>query len=256
MKSIPSIFISHAAPTIALTDNPVRAFWRGLIDEIGRPRSILCISAHWETQVPTISRAALPKTIHDFYGFPDPLYEMRYPAPGAPELAEQVGALLRESNIEFDMDPDRGLDHGAWMPLREIAPNADVPVTQLSIQADKGLDHHIAVGRALAPLRDDGVLILASGGAVHNFAGFRPGSDRVADWADRFDDWLTGTVEAGDVDALINYRNEDGAMAHPRDEHLLPIGVAMGAAGKDTKGRALHRGFIDGSVSTTAYAFG
>ncbi len=255
MASLPSIFISHGAPTIVLFDSPVQKFWRGLIAETGRPRSILCISAHWETTLPTVSVSPNPETIHDFYGFPEALYELGYPAPGAPELARSVAVLLSEAGIDCRHDPDRGLDHGAWIPLMEMIPDAGIPVAQLSIQANLGIDHHIKVGRALAGLRNEGVLILASGGATHNFAGFRPGSDRVPDWARLFDDWLADVLAAGDEDALINYRNEIGAKAHPRDEHLLPIGVAFGAGGEAAKGRALFRGFMDGAMSVAAYAF-
>ncbi|MBL6932604.1 MAG: dioxygenase [Rhodospirillales bacterium] len=256
MSSLPGLFLSHGAPTIPLTDSPVRAFWRGLKNQFECPKSILSISAHWETDIPSVSLIEKPETIHDFYGFPEQLYEQNYPAPGAPDLARTVASLLSKSGIDCRHVSDRGIDHGTWIPLMEMYPDADIPVTQLSIQAGQDIAHHIAVGRALSSLRNDGVLVLASGGAVHNLSGFHPGSDKVPDWARRFDDWLADTLARGDVDALINYRTEDGAKAHPRDEHLLPLGVAMGAGGDGAKGRALHRGFMDGALSTAAYAFG
>ncbi|MBT4932623.1 MAG: dioxygenase [Rhodospirillaceae bacterium] len=255
MASLPSVFISHGAPTIMLQDCPARVFWRELIENIGKPTSVLCVSAHWETTVPTLSTAQEPETIHDFYGFPDELYQMSYPAPGAPQLAERAQALLNSAGMDCHLDVSRGLDHGAWIPLKEMLPKADVPVTQLSVQAGLGMAYHMALGRALAPLRHEGVLVLASGGAVHNFSAFRPGGDKVPDWALRFDDWLTEILIAGDGAALANYRNEDGALAHPRDEHFLPLGVAFGAGGANARGRALHRGFMDGGVGMSAYAF-
>jgi len=253
VTTFPSIFVSHGAPTIILEDSPVRSFWRGLIDLIGKPSSILCISAHWESAIPMLSASPSPETIHDYYGFPDELYQMSYAAPGAPALAERAHALLTQAGFDSGIAANRGLDHGAWVPLMEMLPDADVPVTQLSIQAELGMAHHIALGNALAPLRDDGVLVLASGGAVHNLGAIRPGQDDVPDWALRFDDWLAETLMAGNAEALVNYRSEDGAKAHPRDEHLLPVGVAFGAGGKC---RALHRGFMDGALSTAAYVFG
>lgn len=223
-----------------------------------RPDSILCISAHWETAVPAAGAVAAPETIHDFFGFPEPLYRLRYPAPGAPELAALAAALLREAGSGCDLDPARGLDHGAWAPLMLMYPEAQVPVAQLSVQPDLGPAHHLAVGRALAPLRDEGVLVLGSGGAVHNLAFFRPGSAAVPDWALRFEDWLVERVAAGDGSAVAGYRERspEGRLAHPRDEHLLPLCVAMGAGGAGARGRVLNRGFMDGALGMAAFAFG
>ncbi len=208
-----------------------------------------------------VSAAAEPETIHDFYGFPEPLYQLRYPAPGAPDLAQRVVELLAGGDLPCAVSGGRGLDHGAWVPLMLMYPDADVPVIQLSVQPDRGPAAHLELGRALAPLRDEGVLVLASGGAVHNLSHFRPGSTEVADWARRFDDWLAAAVEAGDGEALVDYRSAsaDGAMAHPRDEHYLPLLVALGAGGHGAKGgakgRVLHRGFMDGDLSMAAFQF-
>jgi len=255
--TFPSVFVSHGAPTIAAGDTPVTAFLKVLGDVLGRPRAVLCVSAHWETDAPGVLGAAEPETIHDFHGFPEPLYRLRYPAPGAPDLARRVVELLADHDIPCTVSAKRGLDHGAWIPLMLMYPEAEVPVTQLSIQPDEGTAAHLALGRALAPLRNDGVVVLASGGAVHNLRYFRPGSPEVPDWARRFDDWLAAAVEAGDGEALIHYRarSADGAMAHPRDEHYLPLLVAWGAGGDGAKGRTLHRGFMDGGLSTAAFAF-
>jgi len=224
----------------------------GLGDEIPRPAAILCISAHWETEVPTVGGAARPETVHDFHGFPDELYRLRYPAPGAPTLARRVVELLGD---EAAVDATHGLDHGAWNPLLLIYPKADIPVTQLSIQVPKGPGDHLALGRRLAPLRDEGVLILASGGAVHNLRQFHVDRETPAPWALTFDDWLAQSIEAGDAAALVDYRTTrpEARQAHPRDEHFLPLFVALGAGGG--KGRALHRSFAHGSLSMAAYAW-
>jgi 4,5-DOPA dioxygenase extradiol len=256
-KKFPTVFVSHGAPTIVQQDCPATAFFRGLGDAIGRPRAVLCVSAHWETQTAMVSAAPEPETMHDFYGFPEPLYHLCYPVPGAPELAGRVAELLGKREIPCAVSEDRGLDHGAWIPMMLMYPDAGVPVAQLSIQPDLGPAAHLALGRALAPLREEGILVLASGGAVHNLGFFRPGSSNVAEWAGRFDDWLAAAAEAGDGEALVDYRTEspDGALAHPRDEHFLPLLVALGAGGEQARGRALHRGFMDGALSMAAFAF-
>jgi 4,5-DOPA dioxygenase extradiol len=209
--------------------------------------------------VPTASTALRPETIHDFYGFPEELYRLTYPAPGAPDLAERALGLLGDAGIEGALDPSRGLDHGAWNPLMLMYPQADIPVTQLSVQPDQPPAHHLAVGRALRPLRDEGVLILASGGAVHNLRQFRVDREKPALWATSFDDWLAARVEAGDAASLVEFRAQaDSRNAHPTDEHFLPFFVALGAGtqGDAEKGAALHRSFVHGSLSMAAYAWG
>lgn len=253
----PTLFVSHGPPTLALTDSPARRFLADLGTSLARPEAILCVSAHWETEVPTVATNERPRTIHDFYGFPDDLYEVRYAAPGAPNLAKEVLRRLKDTGIACAEDAERGLDHGAWVPLMLMFPKADVPVMQLSIQPQSTAADHLRLGRALAGLGDDGVLVLASGGAVHNLAHFDPGSHMVPEWARRFEDWLDEVLVSGRSDELVDTwtRKADGAMAHPRDEHLLPLPVAVGAAGERAKGRALHRGFMDGALGMAAYAF-
>lgn len=254
---IASVFVSHGAPTIALGNSSARAFLAELGKELGRPSAILCVSAHWETDTPMTCAAAAPETIRDFYGFPEALYALRYPAPGAPDIAERAASLLADAGLRGRTTVDWGLDHGAWIPLMLMYPDADVPIVQLSIQHALGTAHHLALGRALAPLRSEGVLVLGSGGAVHNLRYFRPDGDDVPEWARQFDDWLAVAVEDGRVDEVVAYRERsaDGAMAHPRDEHFLPLLVAMGAGGPNGRGRVLHRGFMDGALSMAAYAF-
>lgn len=255
-EALPAIFLSHGAPTLVMEDIPARQFMAGLGASLPRPNAILCISAHWETPEPAVSGAVRPETIHDFYGFPDALYRLTYPAPGAPELARRVKDLIPEAAI----DPGQGLDHGAWNPLMLLYPAADIPVTQLSVQVAGGPDWHLELGRRLAPLAGEGVLILASGGAVHNLRQFQIDSRNPADWAVAFDDWLAERIIAGDVEALLDYRRlkPEGRMAHPREEHFLPLFVALGASvagASKGKGRPLHRSFAHGSISMAAFAW-
>jgi 4,5-DOPA dioxygenase extradiol len=255
--SLPTVFVSHGAPSFLLGDSPALRFLQGLGRSLGEPRAILCVSAHWETERPAVGGVEQPSTIHDFYGFPEALYEIRYPVPGTPALAERVRQLLQAADLTCDVDGTRGLDHGAWVPLRLMYPEATVAVTQLSLQTARGPAWHVALGRALSPLRREGVLVLGSGGAVHNLGAWRHNSQTIPDWAQRFDDWLAAAVNEGDSERLIDYRAAtlDGAAAHPSEEHLLPLFVALGAAGDNAMGRVLHRSFLDGSLSMAAFAF-
>lgn len=249
----PTLFVSHGAPTLVEEDDGAAAFLRQLGRTLSRPRAVLCVTAHWETEVPTIGACPAPGTIHDFHGFPKHLYDLRYPAPGAVAAAADAAAALRQAGIAYAVDHSRGLDHGTWVPLMLMYPDAQVPVAQLSIQPAAGGQHHLALGRALAGLRASGVLILCSGGAVHNLA--EMGSSATPDWAEAFQGWLSQTVAAGAADDLANYRDvhPQGSRSHPRDEHLLPLMVAMGAGGGG--GRALYEGFALGSIGMAAYAF-
>jgi len=263
MTVLPSIFISHGSPMTALEETPARRFLEGLAAQVARPRAILCVSAHWESEQPTVSAAVSPETIHDFYGFPEPLYRLSYPAPGAPALAERVAALLTEAGLDCALDSDRGLDHGAWIPLLLAYPQADIPVTQLSIQHHLGPDHQLAVGRALAPLRREGVLILGSGALTHNLADVaqrrRQGRTEAPPpaWAVGFEAWVDERVKRGAVDELVDYRRlaPEAETAHPRDEHFLPLLTAAGAGGGG-RGETLHSSFHLASLAMSAYAFG
>ena len=264
MRTFPSVFVSHGAPTIALERGPAHAFLRGLGKDLGRPDAILSISAHWETARPAVSTAVEPATIHDFYGFPEALYRLRYPAPGAPELGDRAAATLAAAGYGCEFDPERGLDHGAWTPLILMYPEADVPVAQLSIQHHLGPAHHLAVGRALSSLRHDGVLVLASGNLTHNLEHalqrLRSGEgadDPPPDWARAFDDWVAERA-AGLMHELANYRDVApfAHLAHPRDEHYLPLMVVAGAGGEGPTGSRLHASFAYASLSMAAFAFG
>jgi 4,5-DOPA dioxygenase extradiol len=254
----PALFISHGAPTIALEDTPASAFLRALGTSLPRPQAILTISAHWTTNKPKVSLAAHPETIHDFGGFPQALYEMTYPAPGAPELASRVAALLQRANLACDSSPDRGYDHGVWIPLRLMYPAADIPVAQLSVQPNASAEAHYRVGQALQELRDDGVLILASGTAVHNLYTIGQYTEPPA-WAVQFEEWLYTEVLRGTAHDLLRYEDLPTArMAHPTPEHWLPFYVALGAASNQDgqfRGEVLHRSWAFGSLSMAAYSF-
>lgn len=253
--TMPAIFISHGAPSLELEQSEARDFLAGLGAALPRPESILCVSAHWEGRHARLSLAERPETIHDFFGFPDALYTLRYPAPGAPEVARRAAALLEAAGLTVVLDEKRGLDHGAWAPLRLIYPEADLPVTQLSLLAEGGPAAHLDMGRTLAPLRDDGVMVLGSGGATHNLAEWRNADEVAPVWAQAFDDWLAERVEAGAVEDLLDYRQRapEGRRNHPSEEHFLPLFVALGAA--EGPGRVLHRSF-QSTLSMAAFAFG
>jgi 4,5-DOPA dioxygenase extradiol len=261
-KVFPSLFVSHGAPSLAIEKNDTVEFLRSLGAKLGRPRAILCVSAHWGTHVPTVSAATQPETIHDFGGFPEELYRMRYPAPGAPDVAARTAGLLKEAGIQSQVSPNRGLDHGAWVPLMLMYPEADIPVTQLSMQPQAGTAAHFRMGQALAVIRREGVLVLATGSATHNLS--RIGSDGVIpEWAAQFDEWLYRKITGCDAEGLMNYRQlaPHSQLAHPTDEHLLPLFVAMGAGSdgtgsEKTCGQSLHRGWTHGSLSMAAYRFG
>ena len=259
MTALPALFISHGAPTLPLEDSPARHFIESLGAKLPKPRAILAVSAHWETDRPAVSTAEKPETIHDFHGFPQALYALRYAAPGAPQLAHRVAELLGAKGLSVQTDPNRGLDHGAWTPLLLMYREADIPVTQLSIQPHEGPEHHFRIGEALRPLREEGVLIVASGSATHNLREFRanPPSGEPASWALEFGEWLASAVEEGRAQDLLTYRSRapEAVRNHPTDEHLLPIFVAAGAATPGVAGKRLHSSYAYGVIGMDAYRF-
>jgi 4,5-DOPA dioxygenase extradiol len=260
---LPALFVTHGAPTLPIEPGPAHDFLAGLGESLARPTEILCISAHWECPEPSLSAVERPATIHDFYGFPPALYALDYPAPGAPDLAQRAGALLQAAGLGARIVPDRGLDHGAWVPLMLSYPDADIPVTQLSVQSALGPEHHLALGRALAPLRNENVLILASGSATHDLSAFRgqPVDTPPVDYALSFDDWLVDAVAEGRTGDLLAYRERApfAARNHPSEEHFLPLFVALGAGMRGDEpapARLLHRSMTYGIIAMTAFAFG
>ena len=239
----------------AIQPGAVREAWQRLARELSRPTAIVIASAHWETNLPAVTGAARPETVHDFYGFPKPLYEIQYPAPGSPSLALKARQLLERANFEAAIDPVRGLDHGAWSPLLHMYPQADIPVVQIAVQTPLGPKHHLALGRALAPLADEGVLIVGSGHLTHNL---RDRSDAgPAAYARNFQTWVKERIDAHPLDELSNYRKltPDGVRAHPTDEHFLPLFFALGAAPQRYKAERLYDGIEMGALAMDAYRF-
>ncbi|MEI7037767.1 class III extradiol ring-cleavage dioxygenase [Fulvimonas yonginensis] len=259
MRALPSLYISHGSPMTALQPGPVRERLAALAAELPRPRAIVVATAHWLTPGPCIGSAERPDTVHDFFGFPPALYEIRYPASGAPALAQRVFDLLAQAGLAPTIAPDQGLDHGVWVPLRLLYPEADIPVVPLSIQHARDPAHHLAVGRALAPLRDEGVLVIGSGSITHNLGDLRMGygPGREAPYVQPFVAWIEQRLDAGDVDTLLDYRRQApfAQRAHPTDEHLLPLFVALGAAGARTHAHRIDAGVDHGILAMDIYRF-
>jgi 4,5-DOPA dioxygenase extradiol len=245
---------------LAISDSPARRFLESLGRSLPRPTSILVISAHWESDgAPAVSLAQQPATIHDFRGFPPELFAIDYPAPGAPELAGHAAQLLEQAGYAVKRSADRGLDHGAWVPLRLMYPQADIPVAQLSLVRGAGPAEHERLGSALSALRQEGVLVVGSGSLTHNLNEFRgQGVDApVPSWVSDFSDWMHARLQAQQRDALLDYRRAapDGERNHPTEEHLLPLFVAMGAAGAAARAERIHASYEYGVLAMDVYAF-
>jgi 4,5-DOPA dioxygenase extradiol len=256
--ALPSVFVSHGSPMHALQPGAAGDAWRALGSRLGKPRAIVTASAHWETNLPMLTGSGKPETIHDFYNFPQPLYRIRYPAPGAPEIAQRAQALLKAAGFTAAIDGTRGLDHGAWSPLLYMYPDADVPVVELAVQPELGTRHHLAVGRALRPLADEGVLVMGSGHMTHNLRDWARGAGQPAPYAKSFQEWVRGKIEAHDYDSLAEYRSlsPDGVRSHPTDEHFLPLFVALGAAPENAHAERIYDGIDSGVLAMDAYVFG
>ena len=258
MPSFPTIFISHGGPDLPLSDSPAKEFLSHLRENLGIPKGILVISAHWCTPEPMVSLAAQPQTIYDFSGFPPELYKLQYPAPGAIELADRTAALLHQAGISNHTHPSRGLDHGAWNPLLLMYPDASIPVTQLSVQPRRDPAYHLALGKALSSLKEEGFLILASGAATHNMQDFGRYSFHAAppSYVQEFQDWLDKSLLTGTVEDLLNYEKTApyGSKNHPTSEHFLPLFVALGA-GNLNSAKQLHSSYTYGVFSMAAYSF-
>ena len=254
---LPSVFISHGSPMHALEPGPAGEAWKALGRRLGKPRAILIASAHWETDLPMLTGTATPQTIHDFYNFPEPLYRLRYPAPGAPEIAQRAQKLLQDAGIGASVDARRGLDHGAWTPLLYAYPEADVPVVQISVQPALGPRHHVAVGNSLKSLSDEGVLVIGSGHMTHNLRDWSRGRGEPAPYAREFQQWVKQQLESKDIEALVDYRSRSphGVRAHPTDEHFLPLFVALGAASEKAKPERVYDAIDSGVLAMDAYVF-
>jgi 4,5-DOPA dioxygenase extradiol len=244
---------------LAVEPGAAGAMLARLGSDLPRPRAVLAVSAHWEAPGPVLGATSRPQVIHDFYGFPRELYALDYAAPGAPTLAFRAAELLREAGLDPRASDSRGLDHGAWVPLRYLYPAADIPVVQLAISPARGARYHLELGRALAPLVDEGVLILGSGGVTHNLGEFRgqPADTPAPDWVVEFGAWVAARLAAGDGDALVDYRRRgpDALRNHPTEEHFLPLLVALGAAGVGATGRRIPGGITYGILVMDAFVF-
>jgi 4,5-DOPA dioxygenase extradiol len=258
MNTLPSIFVSHGAPTFANQPGLAGAQLRALGQALGKPKAIVVVSPHWMTEGVQITSAARLETLHDFGGFPRELYAIRYDAPGAPDVAARAQALLRSRGIPAALDARRGLDHGAWVPLLHLYPQADVPVVQVSMPFETDEAKALELGRALAPLAAEGVLIVGSGSLTHNLFEFRMGASQAAAYAGEFSAWIRAAVLAGDTDRLLQalQRAPHAARAHPTAEHYLPLLVAAGAAATSLPATVLDGGIRDGVLAMESYVFG
>lgn len=257
MTRMPAVFIGHGSPMNALQLNDFTDLWQTLGEELPRPRALLAVSAHWFIGATAVTAMARPRTIHDFYGFPQELFEYQYPAPGMPELAAEVAELAKPVWVGLDHD-QWGLDHGTWSVLAHLYPDADIPVVQLSINALKPLDYHLALGASLAPLRDRGVMIVASGNIVHNLGRIdwkQP--DAAFDWTERFDDSVIEQMTASPTDLMRVADQPDYAMAVPTPDHFIPLLYLAGlAAAGEGKAQPLVQGYAFGSISMTCFGVG
>jgi 4,5-DOPA dioxygenase extradiol len=262
-QRLPTLFISHGSPLLAIDDSAARRFLSQLGAHLPRPTTIVVLSAHHDAEPVEITSGPHPATIHDFGGFPRELYELRYPAPGAPELAARIHALLSAVDIDAALEPSRGFDHGAWIPLLLMYPAADLPLVQVSIDSSRDAAWHFALGRALRPLRENGVLLIGSGGATHNLglymhAGARGDGAPPPEWVARFNDWVAEAIDQQRHDDLLQYRERAPYVEenHPTHEHFLPLFAALGAARDDERGERIHASYDRGLLSLDSYAFG
>jgi 4,5-DOPA dioxygenase extradiol len=256
----PALFVPHGAPTFALRPGAAGASLVAAARTLARPCAIVIVSPHWDTATPTVGFADRPETLYDFWGFPPELYALRYPATGCREAAQEIVAVLESAGLSVQRDERRGLDHGAWIPLRLMFPDADVPVIPLSLQSGAGPEGAWRLGQALAPLAARGFLVIGSGNITHNLhdfqAAWRNGGQTPA-YVREFTDWMANRLAARDLPALLDYRRQaPGAVqAHPTDEHLLPLYVALGAGGKPARIERFHAGIDDYVLAMDAYAF-
>ncbi|KAM3334190.1 hypothetical protein ACQJBY_028933 [Aegilops geniculata] len=259
-----TFFLSHGAPTLCIDETiPARSFFQSwlpaAIAGTQAPRAILVVSAHWETDAPAVNVVrGTNDTIHDFHGFPDKMYKLTYPAPGAPDLAERTKKLLEDAGFgPVSEEHGRGLDHGAWVPLMLMYPDAGIPVCQLSVQTERDATYHYDLGRALAPLRDDGVLIVGSGTATHNLARMGPHDAPPPRWASDFDTWLKDSLIDGRYEDVKRYKEKapQAEVAHPSPHHFYPLHVALGAAGEESRAELIHHSWTNTSISYASYRF-
>lgn len=257
MSRMPALFVGHGSPMNTLERNGTTELWRKMGRALPRPRAILCISAHWFIGATAVTAMARPRTIHDFYGFPQPLFDFQYPAPGLPELAAEVAEVAKPHWVGADHD-QWGLDHGTWSVLAHLFPDADVPVVQLSINALKPMQDHVELGAKLAPLRDKGVLILSSGNVVHNLRRIQwDKTEEGEDWARRFDEAARTLMADKPEDVLRLIEHPDYSQAVPTPDHFIPLLFTAGlAAAEGSSAEPWVTGYAMGSLSMTSYGLG
>ncbi|PSR20252.1 MAG: dioxygenase [Sulfobacillus acidophilus] len=256
---LPTVFLAHGSPMLAVENNAYTEAIGQLASSLPRPRGIVVFSGHYETIVPTVNETQRYEMIYDFYGFPDDLYRIQYPAVGDAHLAQRIERLLHSQSISYEVERGRGLDHGAWVILRLLYPKADIPVVTMSVTPGLLPREQYRLGQALADLRADDVLIVGSGGTVHNLRAIMWESDAVANWAESFDRWLEPVLKKWDLDALFDFRQQaPGAdLAVPRrgEEHFIPLLYAMGAADRTRHAKRLHLSYRYGTLSHSIWLF-
>lgn len=256
---MPVVYISHGSPIVALRENNFTRALAQMAKDLPRPRALAVVSAHWEAPSPIrVTGAPRPTTIYDFSGFPDELYRLTYPSPGSPDLATEIVRLLSEAGLQAAIDPRRGLDHGAWVPLLHAYPAADVPVVEVALPVPRSPEGLLTLGQALAPLREDGILLVGSGGIVHNLPRLHwNDEDAVVDpWAKAFDDWVRARLTTLDSQAIAGYRDAapHARLAVPTTEHFDPIFFVLGAASKRDRVVDIYEGFHYGNLSMRTFA--
>ena len=254
------IFVSHGSPMLPLEPGTAAPMLQALAGQLARPRAVLAFSPHWMARSPAVGASSRPTTLHDFGGFDPALYKLHYDAPGSPQLAKHVAALLQNAGWLAPLDPNRGLDHGVWVPLSILLPQADVPVVPLAMPWPLGAAGAYRLGQAMHSLTDEGVLLLGTGSLTHNLSEFDPSSttdDPAQPYVIAFVDWMRQAIERGDTGALLDYRRQapHAVRAHPTDEHLLPLFWALGAAGADARPRHYSGGVHYGMLSMDAWMF-
>ena len=257
---MPSFFIAHGAPLLAVENNEYTQFLNQLGQNLPRPKAIILFSAHWESSMQKVSEVDTYDTIYDFGGFDPALYRIKYPAQGNQQLSQEIKDLFAKNGVPFEVESKRGLDHGAWVVLRLLYPNADIPVISMSVNPKLKPEEQYKIGKSLSALRANDVLIIASGGTVHNLRAVKWADNEIDQWALEFDDWLATHLHNWDLDSLFKYDshapNAEYAVPPYGNEHFIPIYYALGAADDSQKAELLHRSFRYGNLSHSVWQFG
>jgi 4,5-DOPA dioxygenase extradiol len=261
MTTQPALFVAHGSPALAIEDNDYTKFLRQLGQEqLKRPRAIVIFSAHWDSPVQYVTGDEQHHTLHDYYGFPDELYDIDYSVPGDPELSREIGAIFKHNNLPYVMSTERGLDHGAWVILRAMFPEGDIPIVALSVDSKRSPEEQYAIGKMLAGLREQNVLIIGSGGLVHNLRLLGDVESPPATWAIEFDNWIAEGLSTWDLRSLMQYEKK---APHIREaipsygrEHFVPLLYAMGASDNDRNATKLFQAYQYGSLSLNCWKFG